>query len=63
MTRTNYIEESRPHESAKKHITGLATYTDDMTEPAGLLHAAIGYSSKAHAIVKKINLKKVLKSE
>ena len=30
MTRTNYIEKSRPHESAKKHITGLANYIDDM---------------------------------
>ena len=36
MTRTNYIEQSIPHESAKKHITGLATYTDDMVEPTGL---------------------------
>ena len=64
MTRTNYIEKSRPHESAKKHITGLATYIDDMVEPDGLLYAAIGYSSKAHAIIKKkIDFKEVLKSE
>ena len=63
MTRTNYIEQSIPHESAKKHITGLATYTDDMAEPTGLLHAAIGYSNKALANIKKINLDKVLKSE
>ncbi len=54
MNRTNYNEESRPHESAKKHITGLATYTDDMVEPTGLLHAAIGYSNKARASIKKI---------
>ena len=63
MTRTNYIEQSIPHESAKKHITGLATYTDDMVEPTGLLHAAIGYSNKALANIKKINLDEVLKSE
>ena len=56
MTRTIYKEESRPHESAKKHITGLAIYTDDMVEPTGLLHAAIGFSSKARANIKKINL-------
>ena len=63
MTRTIYKEESRPHESAKKHITGLAIYTDDMVEPTGLLHAAIGFSSKARANIKKINLDEVLKSE
>ena len=55
MTRTNYIEQSIPHESAKKHITGLATYIDDIVEPTGILHAAIGYSNKALANIKKIN--------
>ena len=63
MTRTNYIEQSILHESAKKHITGLATYTDHMVEPTGLLHAAISYSNKALANIKKINLDEVLKSE
>ena len=30
------------HESAIKHVTGKAIYTDDIPEPQNLLHAAIG---------------------
>ena len=32
------------HDSAIKHVTGKATYTDDILEPKNLLHAAIGYA-------------------
>ena len=32
------------HESAVKHVTGRAIYTDDISEPRNLLHAAIGFS-------------------
>ena len=31
---------SRPHESAHLHVAGEATYTDDILEAAGTLHAA-----------------------
>ena len=27
-----------PHESAEKHVTGLAKYTDDIIEPKETLH-------------------------
>ncbi len=37
------------HDSAVKHVTGEAVYVDDMAEPAGLLHAAVGTSARAHA--------------
>ncbi len=37
------------HESGAKHVTGRAEYIDDMPEPAGLLHAALGLSERAHA--------------
>ncbi|NVD99175.1 xanthine dehydrogenase molybdopterin binding subunit [Massilia sp. BJB1822] len=40
---------SRPHESAELHVLGQATYTDDIPEVQGTLHAALGLSSKAHA--------------
>ncbi|MGI9499395.1 MAG: xanthine dehydrogenase molybdopterin binding subunit [Geminicoccaceae bacterium] len=42
-----------PHESAELHVSGEATYTDDIPELAGTLHCALGLSRKAHA---KINL-------
>ena len=30
------------HDSAVKHVTGRADYTDDLAEPHGLLHAYLG---------------------
>ena len=39
---------SRPHESAHLHVAGEATYTDDILEAAGTLHAALGLSPVAH---------------
>ncbi|HEV6968729.1 xanthine dehydrogenase molybdopterin binding subunit [Roseateles sp.] len=38
----------RPHESAHLHVSGAAPYTDDLPEPAGTLHAALGLSPLAH---------------
>ena len=63
MIKENFIHEKRPHESAKKHVSGYAYYTDDISEPEGTLFGAIGWSKKSHAIIKKINLEKVLSSE
>jgi xanthine dehydrogenase large subunit len=37
------------HDSARQHVTGAATYLDDMAEAAGCLHAAIVKSPYAHA--------------
>ena len=45
-----------PHESAELHVTGAATYTDDILEPAGCLHAYILKSPLAHARIKKIDI-------
>ena len=63
MKKENLINEKRPHESGAKHVSGKAFYIDDISEPAGTLHGAIGWSKKAHAIIKKINLNEVIKSE
>lgn len=50
---------SRPHESAHLHVAGTATYTDDIPELAGTLHAALGMSARAHARIRSIALDKV----
>jgi xanthine dehydrogenase large subunit len=39
---------SRPHESALAHVTGTATYIDDIPEIKGTLHAAPILSTVAH---------------
>ena len=44
------------HESAIKHVTGRAEYTDDLTEPAGTLHGALGLSTVAHGRILSIDL-------
>jgi xanthine dehydrogenase large subunit len=42
------VGRSLPHESAHLHVSGAAPYTDDLPEPAGTLHAALGLSPVAH---------------
>ena len=59
----DFIDENRPHESGVKHVTGKAYYTDDISESPETLYGAIGWSKKAHAIIKKMNLNEVIKSE
>ena len=55
-TRRGAIGTPEPHESAHLHVSGEARYTDDIPEPRGTLHAAIGMSERAHAVVKSIDL-------
>ena len=47
---------SHPHESAALHVSGEATYTDDIPELQGTLHCALGLSQKAHARIVSIDL-------
>ncbi|MEC4720853.1 xanthine dehydrogenase molybdopterin binding subunit [Noviherbaspirillum sp. CPCC 100848] len=56
------VGKQRPHESAVLHVLGEATYTDDIPELQGTLHAALGLSQKAHAKVHGIDLAEVRKS-
>ena len=49
------VGQPRPHESALLHVLGEATYTDDIPELQGTLHAALGLSQKAHANIKSID--------
>ena len=63
MNENIFIVEKRPHESGSKHVSGYANYIDDIVEPKGTLYGAIGYSKKAYAIIKKLDLSEVWKSE
>jgi len=57
------VGKALPHDSAHLHVSGGATYTDDMLEPQGLLHVAVGMSSIAHANVRDMDLSSVMASE
>lgn len=56
------VGQSHFHESAELHVLGEATYTDDVPELRGTLHAALGLSQKAHAKINGVNLDAVRKS-
>ena len=56
------VGQPRFHESAVLHVLGEATYTDDVPELRGTLHAALGLSQKAHARIKSIDLDPVRRS-
>ncbi|HXC54154.1 MAG TPA: xanthine dehydrogenase molybdopterin binding subunit [Rhizomicrobium sp.] len=47
------------HDSAAKHVAGRAIYIDDMPEPHGLLHLALGLSQRAHAKILDMDLSAV----
>ena len=63
MNENNLFSIKKEHESAKKHVSGQARYTDDISEPSNLLHAAIGYSTIAKGKIKKIDLSQVISSK
>jgi xanthine dehydrogenase large subunit len=50
------VGRSRPHESAALHVLGQATYTDDIAELHGTLHAALGLSGRPHAKIAALDL-------
>ncbi len=41
------VHKPLPHDSAALHVQGAANYVDDIGEPAGTLHVAIGMADKA----------------
>ena len=57
---TDVTHTNLAHESGAKHVTGRATYTDDIAEPAGTLHAYLGLSDIAHAEIANLDLDAVL---
>ena len=50
---------SHPHESAALHVSGEATYADDIREVAGTVYAAIGMSTVAHGTIRVMDLSAV----
>ena len=57
---TDVTNTDRSHESAIKHVTGAADYTDDIAEPAGTLHAYLGLSDIAHGEIADMDLSEVI---
>jgi xanthine dehydrogenase large subunit len=55
-------QNSIPHESAHLHVTGEATFIDDIAVTTGTLFAALGLSEKAHANIRSLDLTRVLAS-
>ena len=53
------VGQAFPHESAALHVSGEARYIDDLPEPKGILYAAVGMSSQAHAGLKRVDLTRV----
>jgi len=53
------VATARAHDSAHLHVTGRAAYTDDLPEPRGALHAAIGVSERACARIRALDLARV----
>jgi xanthine dehydrogenase large subunit len=57
---TGAAHTNRNHDSAVKHVTGRADYTDDIAQPEGTLHAYLGVSNVAHARLYGLDLTDVL---
>ena len=53
---TAVVHKPLPHDSARLHVQGAATYVDDIREPAGTLHVAIGMANKASGRLKSLDL-------
>lgn len=47
MESLRHVRQPLPHDSGRKHVQGTAQYIDDIREPEGTLHVAIGQSPKA----------------
>jgi xanthine dehydrogenase large subunit len=53
------VHTPQPHDSAARHVTGAAPYIDDLPEPAGTLHMALGLAPKARGAIARLDLAKV----
>ena len=43
------VQQPQRHDSAWKHVSGEASFIDDLPERADLLHVYLGISARAHA--------------
>jgi xanthine dehydrogenase large subunit len=53
---TAVVHKPLVHDSARLHVSGAATYIDDIREPAGTLHIAIGLADKAAGSLRGLDL-------
>src|SRR5271165_6350358 len=53
---TSVVHKALPHDSARLHVRGSATYVDDIREQDGTLHVAIGMADKACGKLKGLDL-------
>jgi len=53
------VHQEMMHDSAIKHVTGQAAYTDDIPEPMGTLHAYLGTARTAHGRIRSMDLSAV----
>jgi xanthine dehydrogenase large subunit len=53
------VGRDRAHESAHLHVSGEATYTDDIRELDGTLHCALGLSPLAHGALVAIDVERL----
>ncbi len=53
------VHTSRRHDSAEKHVTGAAVYTDDIPEPADLLHCHIAMADFAAGTIGPVDVNAV----
>lgn len=53
------IHEPLAHDSAALHVSGEARYVDDLPEPPGTLHAALGVSTETFAKIRSMDLRPV----
>ena len=56
-----HVYKPLPHDSGAKHVQGAAEYIDDIPEPAGTLHVAVGGSPAARGKIRSIDLTEVRK--
>ena len=54
-----HVHRALPHDSAAKHVQGAAEYIDDIREPEGTLHVAVGQSPKARGRIAALELREV----
>jgi xanthine dehydrogenase large subunit len=53
---TTAVHRPHPHDSARLHVSGAAAYVDDIREPQGALHLAVGMADKAHGRLRGLDL-------
>jgi xanthine dehydrogenase large subunit len=54
-----HVHRALPHDSAAKHVQGTAEFIDDIREPEGTLHIAVGLSPKARGRLIALDLEQV----